>query len=109
MKRLHVLIDDTRNLLNMDIICRTSSAAKGVLTYFGEDIEWLYLDHDLGEEVDGYQIAKWAQQNECLPSKIQLVTSNPVGRENIAALLVGAGYKCTQGINFIKESFYCDN
>lgn len=56
--------------------------------------EWpdaICLDHDLGEEKDGYDIAKYIV-NRCIDDgrKLPLFASqsaNPVGRENILGLL----------------------
>jgi CheY-like chemotaxis protein len=46
----------------------------------------LYLDHDLGEEIDktGYNIVCFLEENpDLIPAKIQIVSSNSVGRQNI--------------------------
>ncbi len=99
MRKIHVLIDDCRNCY-VDIIARTPEAGMEVLKHFVGQIECLYLDHDLGTETSGYDIAKWAMDNGYMPPKVQLVTSNPVGRKNIENVLMDAGYIRKDFINF---------
>lgn len=96
-----LLIDDQRTL-NVDVIARTSEAGKmlAALSFW----ECICLDHDMGEgQEDGYQILKWMIKEGYLPKRIQLVTSNPVGRQNMTNLLLDFGYFQTHGINFIKK------
>ncbi len=102
MKSLWVLIDDKRDL-NCDITARTAEEGKRVLKEYKGRISVLCLDHDLGEEVNGYHVAVWAILNNCMPPKVQLVTSNPVGRKNIESLLRTNKYQSIDGINFEKE------
>lgn len=50
------------------------------------------FDHDLGEEEDGYDCAKWLvnyclDNNKPLP-KYAIQSANPVGRENIDGLFI---------------------
>lgn len=92
-----LLIDDKRDL-NCDVIARTPEAARRLLAIGGW--ECVCLDHDLGAEEDGYQIAKWAIENNLLPGKVQLVTSNPVGRMNLRAVLESGGWTTKDGTNF---------
>lgn len=97
-----LLIDDERDL-QCDVIARTAEAGKKMLAIGGWEV--LCLDHDLGDtenNVTGYDICKWAIANDYLPNEVQLVTSNPVGRENIAKILLSNGYKTKEGIDFIK-------
>lgn len=95
-----LLIDDERDL-NCDVIARTPEAARKLLAVGGWDC--VCLDHDLGADEDGYQIAKWAIENNLLSTKVQLVTSNPVGRGNIRALLESNGWTSQDGINFTQN------
>lgn len=95
-----LLIDDMRNL-STEAIARTPEAAKQLLS-----LRCWYcvcFDHDLGCRAEtGYDILVWAINNEYLPSMVQLVTSNPVGRERMAAALEHSGYTSIDGINFKK-------
>jgi len=103
----YLLIDDCRNFGN--IIARTADGGKLLLKLFNNwsisfYLDWtLGIDHDLGGDETGYDILKWAIEKEYLPSKIQLVTMNPVGKQNMATLLFDAGYNSNDNINFIKS------
>lgn len=62
--------------------------------------ELLMLDHDLssyddtGRERTGYDIVKWLAENQDkLPHRITLVTSNPIGLKDMASMLVNLGYE----------------
>lgn len=92
-----LLIDDVRDL-NADAIARTPEAGKRLLG--AGPWSCLCLDHDLGTPESGYDVLVWALTNDCLPRRVQLVTSNPVGRRNMAAALEVAGYTSLDGINF---------
>jgi hypothetical protein len=70
----------------------------------------LYLDHDLGpksKDKTGLDILKfmfrylWNCYRAKRPRFIQLVTSNPVGKQNMANILKDNGYKTKDGHNFI--------
>jgi len=90
-------IDDCRELSFAHVLCRTYRDGIAALTLMGPwDI--LYLDHDLGaldrqtvgngEEATGYKILCFLEENpQYLPKKIELVTSNPVGRIKMLDLI----------------------
>lgn len=93
-----LLIDDIRDL-NTDVIARTPDSARKMLALGGW--ECVCFDHDLGENVEtGYDLMKWALERNFLPPKVQLVTSNSVGKRNMRAALEVAGYTTTDGYNF---------
>ena len=96
-----LLIDDERNL-NTEAVARTAQAGRALLSA----VKWecVCFDHDLGEEESGYDILVWALAERVIPNKVQLVTANPVGRKNMQAALVAAGYKTKDGTNFNKEA-----
>lgn len=97
-----LMIDDMRNL-NCELEARTSAEGKALLSQYAGQIECLCLDHDLGYgQEDGYMIAKWALQMGVMPPRVQIVSSNPVGRRNIGLALIGAGYITNDSINFKK-------
>jgi len=58
------------------------------------DYRWegLCLDHDLGGMDTGYDVLMWAITEGRVPPIIELVTSNPVGRDRMGAALEAAGY-----------------
>ena len=91
-----LLIDDERNL-NTEVVARTVEAARVILA---TNIPWecICFDHDLGSEMSGYDVLNWAlSTNNLRTRKIQLVTSNPVGRQNMMNLLEDNGYTHTYG------------
>ena len=94
-----LLIDDIRKV-GTDAIARTSKEAFELLA----QQEWteLYIDHDLGEDVTGYDIVVWMLENPAIknPEFVQIVSSNPVGRENIAKALISYGYTRKSVIDF---------
>ena len=94
-----LIIDDVRDL-NCEVIARTSEAGKKMLASGGW--ECVCFDHDLGEDSEsGYDVLVWAISKSLLPEKVQLVTSNPVGRANMSAALEQAGYyRHANGVTF---------
>lgn len=86
-----LLIDDVRDL-KCDFAARTYDEGINALTNKKWDL--LLLDHDLGcldadgEEKNGYHIVCWLEENQqYLPKRIQLVTSNPVGRLRMRSVI----------------------
>lgn len=96
MNEFHLLIDDIKDL-NIENVARNATDGKIMLR--DNPVTHLYIDHDLGEEESGYDIVNWALENDCLPPYVQIVSYNPVGRDNIIRALENAGY-------VKKNSFY---
>lgn len=95
-----LMIDDMRNL-GCELEARTAGDGMRMLEEHVGQIECLCLDHDLGEnQENGYQIITWALERDLVPPHVQIVSSNPVGRKNIAAALEAAGYATKDGVNF---------
>ena len=92
-----LLIDDLRDL-NTDAIARTPEAGQRLLA----SGPWacLCLDHDLGAEQTGLDVLHWAIGHDCLPQRVQLVTTNLTARSLMAAALHTAGYTSTDELNF---------
>jgi hypothetical protein len=84
-----ILVDDFRNM-DVDKICRNYQSGK--LAIMQDKYDVLYLDHDLGEYHTGYDFIKWCIRNKCTPKKVYIVSSNPVGRDNIGYALKSDGY-----------------
>lgn len=103
MNEFHLLIDDVREL-NMDLTARTSAEGKKALAE--NPVTHLYMDHDLGEFDgefrNGYEVLLWALENGHCPPNVFLVTSNPVGRQNMALALVSYDY--TQNGNWFRRT-----
>lgn len=105
MTEFHLLIDDFRTY-DMDHTARTAQEGRQALLSF--PVTHLYMDHDLGEEsdTDGYKVIVWALERGVCPAHVQMVTSNPVGRDNMIAALENADYTkevTKTGIQYNKE------
>lgn len=96
-----LLIDDMRDL-GTDAIARNAQAGIAMLT--AHKWECVCFDHDLGEQESGYDVMKWMLGNAIFPPRIQLVTSNPVGRKNMAFLLDQYNYESKDNANFYLKS-----
>ena len=91
MTEFHLLIDDLR-ALEMDQIARTGEA--GLRALRSSPVTHLYMDHDLGDDTtDGYRVLMQALEEGICPPNVFLVTSNPVGRQNMVAALENHGYQ----------------
>lgn len=98
-----LLIDDMRNL-GADYVARTAQEGREYLTQLDGIVTHVMFDHDSGplSDMDGYQVVKWALDQNLMPENVQLVTSNTVGRCNMSNVLQDAGYRSIDGINFQK-------
>lgn len=97
------IIDDIREL-NCDLIAKTGEHGIEMMGEHIHEIECLCLDHDLGDQdaINGYEVLKILFQRQLVPRHVQLVTSNPVGRYNMEALLLANAYNTKDGRNFYK-------
>jgi hypothetical protein len=88
-----LLVDDIRNIEGVDMICRSGEIALEQIHNW-EDISSLYLDNDLGEgKLEGYDfLVKLYRINGKVPSRIVLVSSNPIARERIRNFLRDLNY-----------------
>lgn len=93
-----LLIDDLRNL-NTEAVARTAEAGRKLLSVGGW--ECVCFDHDLGGAESGYDVLVWALEHGHVPTRVQLVTDNPVGRKGMRAALEAAGYGTLDGVNFV--------
>jgi hypothetical protein len=88
---MRVLVDDIR-AIDADIIVRnfkSSILLADKLDFADVD---LLLDHDLGEEKTGYNFINYLIEIGNLPKLVTIVSSNPVGRDNIIRALENEGY-----------------
>lgn len=74
-------------------VARTYNEAIELLSTSYVDYDLISLDHDLGEEKTGYDIAKYIVENQMTVPPIAIHSANPVGRFNIEQLLTHYGYK----------------
>ena len=100
---MYLLIDDAKTY-GTDITARTARAGKLVLEQLSGYIDELGIDHDLGGEISGYDIVRWALANGYLPKRVQVVSMNPVGRKAIVNVLLDNGYQSKDNTNFVKEN-----
>lgn len=63
------------------------------IQYIDDSYDIISLDHDLGEEKTGYDIAKYIVENQLKIGKVAIHSANPVGRDNIKQLLTHYGYE----------------
>jgi hypothetical protein len=83
---LKLFVDDLRNPPTQDwMVARSYGEAVAVLST--APVVEISLDHDLGEDKSGYDVAKWMIESDTWPRIIRVHTANPVGRDNIFQLL----------------------
>ena len=63
------------------------------IQYLDDSYDIISLDHDLGEEKTGYDIAKYMIEHPVKVKAVMIHSANPVGRDNIKQLLSHYGYK----------------
>lgn len=90
---MRVWVDDVRPMpADFDIWLRTADATITALRVGG--VKHLSLDHDLGEEKTGYDIAKFieeaAYKKLLAPMTVAIHSANPVGRKNILLAIARA-------------------
>ena len=94
----YLYIDDIRKV-NKDLfnkfniyIVKNYNEAINILNNY--DIDIIDLDHDLGEEKTGYDIAKYiVASNIKIKEGFKIHSANSVGRYNISQLLTHYGYR----------------
>lgn len=91
----YLYVDDQREpLMEYDYWAKSYNEAVSALkTYHSPSHTALLLDldHDLGEEKTGYDIAKWCIENN-ITGIFRVHSMNPVGRKNIEELLTHYGW-----------------
>lgn len=76
---------------------RAYTAEEAIEAIQGGEIEALSLDHDLGENLHGVDVAKWLESedrgngNDLWPNQIFIHSSNSVGRENMRRIIESSG------------------
>jgi len=105
MKRF-IWVDDVRPIpeeyvekfgRDMCSVCATYDEAIRILSileyrvFFHGEI-YISLDHDLGDDKSGYDVAKWIVENQFPLTGFKCHSMNPVGRKNIEQLLTHYDY-----------------
>lgn len=95
-ERFYVYVDDEREpLMNYDYWAKSyREAITAIETYVTPFYTTLVLDldHDLGTEKTGYDIAKWCIERGLI-GEFRVHSMNIVGRRNIRQLLTHYGWK----------------
>lgn len=86
-----VFIDDCKpiywyGLTEKDKVEIFKEADAGLAFCLTHDVETLYLDHDLGEGLTGYDILLHMVEAEKKPKKVICISLNPVGTQHIKLL-----------------------
>ena len=102
-----LLVDDVRDT-DADIICRTYVGAKVVADNVHLNDWRLLLDHDLGPGKSGYDFINYLIVNGNQPKSVLIVSSNPVGRDNIGRALEADGYKRKSPHEFFRRKYESD-
>jgi hypothetical protein len=83
---MFVYVDDIRNPKNNNLyIIRHYQDCIDLLTT--DKIDFISLDHDLGEEKTGYDIVKFIVKEGIKIPHINIHSANPVGRDNMKQLI----------------------
>ena len=103
MKKIF-LLDDLR-VFGVDVTARTATQGYKVLET--EKFDEYLFDHDLGSiqpGTSGYDVLKWALENNKLSDHctVFLVTSNPVGRQNMGNILQDYNFTFKGGTKYVR-------
>lgn len=107
-----LLIDDMRSpsQVTTDTLITVSRTYESGLYALKNLGPWdvLYLDHDLGQEETGYDIAKFLEEHtKFLPKEVYCVSDNPVGRSNINLAIKNAYKIKDKNIRFTDGKVIC--
>ena len=90
---MKIWLDDERPMQEpYDIHAKTAEEA---IAFLGTgQVTHISLDHDLGQELTGYDVAKWIEEQafhgNLAPLHLAVHTANPAGRKNILMALQNA-------------------
>lgn len=82
---MYLYLDDLRTPTHNLHIVRTYQECIDFLQ--SNHVSFLSLDHDLGEEKTGYDVAKFLVEEGIDIKHINIHSANPVGRDNIVQLI----------------------
>jgi hypothetical protein len=94
---MKILVDDMRELSFLGISPSATVYRTGeefLENVPEKEIITLFLDHDLGTGISGYNvITELVEVKGVKPYSVIIVSSNPVGKENIGRCLTANGYR----------------
>lgn len=82
---MRVYLDDTRPCPKGFVLAKNYEECIDLL--LTKKVSEISLDHDLGENKTGYDVAKFMVEFEIFPDKIYIHSANPVGVTNMYQLL----------------------
>ena len=88
-----LFVDDIRVPQSKDDIEVVRNYNDAISCLKNNTYDYISLDHDLGEDKTGYDIAKYIVENQIQLNGFRVHSANPVGRFNIVQLLTHYGYK----------------
>ena len=118
MKKLLIFIDDMRfpkadiyeDFDDIFIYRNYKDSIKALNFLKDKDYEiYMSLDHDLGEDKTGYDIAKYIVENNINIGGFNIHSMNVVGRKNIRDLLTHYGYKEIELQSYYEITYLDDN
>ncbi len=114
---MHLYIDDQRDFHDFRaVIARTGENGVLIARALAGHINVLYMDHDLGDGINGQQVLRQLMEPNLpdviipplyprvLPPVVVLVTMNPVGRNAMAAILQDNGYEASGVDRYVRKS-----
>lgn len=87
MKQIKIFLDDLRDAPEGWTIIRTAAECIRFMDANKDSIIAVSLDHDLGTDMSGYDVAKHMAEYGIFPLEIRVHSMNPVGAQNIVQLL----------------------
>jgi len=85
---MRLWLDDVRPAPDQEgwVWCKSVSAAIRLLK--SAHVHVASLDHDLGQDKKtGYDLVKWMAKKDIWPDEIHVHSQNPVGRDNMLAVI----------------------
>jgi hypothetical protein len=104
---MKILVDDIRELsfLGISPSATVYRTGEDFLENIPEqEITTLFIDHDLGEGINGYKVVtELIEIRNTKPWSVIIVSSNPVGVENIGRCLEANGYRKLNSTTFMRD------
>lgn len=95
----YLFIDDIRNPYDYiktqegDILTVARSYNAAIQALEDSKFNYIFFDNDLGDDKEGYDVAKYIVEHNIQIDGFKIQSMNPVGVKNIRELLTHYGYK----------------